>query len=174
MAIDTFWFDVHNIKELERKLARLPRPVENEVRKSNRKWASKLRDFIRQKARVLLSTRAKQGGRHDTASGALAKAVKSRASGKNAMVYGNNTPSAPHFAVQEYGGSVFWRNSNPRVRGHSIPIGNRVNVETNKSGNRRGAEGKFFNPTAEEEAPLIAERIAESAVKIVHEMLSQG
>ena len=174
MAFFDARFDVGSIDELERKLARLPRPVENEVRKSNRKWASKLRDFIRQKAAVLLNARDKQGGRHDTRSGALAKAVKSSASGKNAKVYGNNTAAAPHFAVQEYGGSVFWHNSNPKVGGHAIPIGNRVNVETNKSGNRRGAEGKFFNPTAREEAPLIAERITESAIKIVHEMLSQG
>lgn len=165
-------FDVSSVTELEKKLARLPRPVENEVRKSNRTWAAKLRDLIRAEAAMTFGARAKTGPKHKTRPGAWAKSVRSKASGRNAHVYGGGTASAPHWAVQEYGGSVFWRNA--RGKGHSIPIGNRVNVSSNRSGNRHGAEGKVFWPTVNDHAEDIARYITEDAIKIVHDMLSQG
>ena len=166
-------FDVGSIEELEKKLARLPRPVENAVRKSNRKWAKALGQLIRAEAEYEFSSRSKTGGRHDTPEGAWAKAVKWKASGRNAHVYGNNTAAAPHWAVQEYGGSVFWK-SRKTGNGHVIPIGNRVNVSSNAVGNRRGAEGRVFWPTTRDHAPTFGRYIAEDAIRIVHEMLSQG
>jgi hypothetical protein len=78
-------------------------------------------------------------------------------------------PGAPHFNVQEFGGSVYWYNARG---GHVIPIGTRVNVTTNRSGNRRGAEGKFFWPTTREHAPDFGRYVAEDAVRIVHETLN--
>lgn len=162
-------FDVSSVQELERKLSRLPRPVENEVRKSNRKWAAKLRDFIRAEANAILGRGSKYGGRHDTRPGAIARSIKSRASGKSANVYGGG-PGAPHFNVQEFGGGVYWVGKSGK--GHYIPIGSRTNVSSNAAGNARGAQGKFFWPTTEAYAPQFGQYITEDAIRIVHETLS--
>ena len=140
-AFDTK-FDVSNLEELKRRLGRCPKEAANAVRKSNRKWAAKLRDIIRAKAP---SGGSKYGSRHDTPRGAIRRGVQSRATADSALVRGR----APHFIVSEFGGGVRWTNGR---RSHGIPI------------KPRNPEGYFFFPQAREHADDIAREATEAAM----------
>lgn len=151
-------FDVSSVKELERKLARLPRPAANAVRKSNRKWAAKLRDLIRAKAPS--GGGAKHGSRHDTKPGALRRAIRSRASANSAKVmggYGGGDSAAPHFGVNEWGGGVRWVSKNGKAHGIFIKPEN--------------PSGYFFRPTVREHAPQVGKDAAQDAIRVVKETL---
>jgi hypothetical protein len=149
---DVYLVDVRSIEELQRKLARLPRPVENAVRKSNRKWATKLRDLIRAEAAAILGSGSKYGGKHDTKPGAVRRSIKSRASARSSRVTGGGT-GAPHFNVSEYGGGVRWHNIHGKS--HGIPV------------KAARPSGYFFMPTVRDHIDEYGDAAAQEAFAIV-------
>jgi hypothetical protein len=147
-------FDVSSLKELNSKLSTVSAEAYNAVRKSNRKWAAKLRDLIRAAAP---SGGGKYGARHDTPRGALKSSIRSRASADHAYVQGGGG-SAPHAAVQEFGGGVLWIGGG---KSHGIGV------------KPPRADGYFFFPTAKDNADKIVQDAIDEATKIIMTTLAR-
>ena len=106
----------------------------------------------------------KTGSAHDTPRGAMARSVKTFASTGSAGVTGGDT-RAPHYAVNEFGGAVWWRARKGGVRLHAKPArrphrsyaeqfakhggktGHIIPVRNRSRAFNRGVEGWFFYPT---------------------------
>jgi hypothetical protein len=189
-----FSADAMSLKAFSAMLPRLPRPVLNEVRKSNRHYAAKLRTEIRAKAPFTKSA-GNEGPRHDTRHNAIKRSIQSRASATYAFVRGGNA-AAPHFMVHEFGGSVFWtkakssksardmfghksskqiaeRLSAHGVKGHVIPGRRRLpSVSSPLGGGKHGAGSYFFFRTADLHVPKIQDDATDAAADVIRRMLS--
>lgn len=152
-AFDTK-FDVSNLDELNRRLARCPKEAQNAVRKSNRGFAAQLRGYERA---AMPSGGSKYGARHDTPAGAMKMSIVSRATAEVAYVRGGGG-KAPHFIVQEFGGGVLWRSK--RGRKHGIRI------------KARNAEGYFFFPTGKKHVPELQQDATDAAMQVMQEQLA--
>jgi hypothetical protein len=146
-------FEVSSVEQLERRLSRVSKEVAPAVRKSNRRWAAKLRDLIR--AKVPRGSGAKYGPRHTTPKGALRRSVRSGATADSAYVKGGGT--VPHFFVNEFGGGVRWTNGRTS---HGIPI------------KPRNPQGYFFFPETRQNVDEIATDAVHEAETIIRENLS--
>ncbi len=121
------------------------------------------------------AARGKTGPKHKTKRGAMSRSVVTHISTSTSEVWGGNA-SAPHYAVNEFGGAVWWRKQiggerlhpqpakrihtawgKQRARhggtvGHIIPVRNRSRMFNT------GVEGWFFYPTvAEHETDIVKE-----------------
>ena len=171
----TSGFDVTELKALADAMGRLPSEAKNAVRKSNRKWAAKLRDLIRDAA-PRTGSKAREGSRHATRSGAIRASVKSRAGTDYAAVVGGNE-AAPHFLVHEYGGAVFWTKAGGGGKGRAR-FGNKSSAEIGARLAARGVRGHvipvkprtasaFFFKTGEEHVDELATAAADEAMRAV-------
>ena len=71
------------------------------------------------------SVAGKQGSAHDTRRGAMSQSIRTVVTTASSVILGGGTAKSPHYAVQEFGGAVWWRpRSGPRggrVRMHPVP-----------------------------------------------------
>lgn len=190
----SFDIDAMSLKVFGSELGRLPRPVLNEVRKSNRHHAAIMRGLIRAKAPTTGRSGSREGGRHDTRHGAIKRSVISRAGANYAEVRGGNAAS-PHFNVHEFGGSVFWtKASSPKsardmfghksskqlaeklsargVKGHVIPVKTRLpSVSSPLGSGKHGAGSYFFLRTVDDHIDEVQRDATEAAVDVIQRML---
>jgi hypothetical protein len=152
-AFDTK-FDVSNLDELQRRLGRCPKEAQSAVRKSNRSFAAKLRDYERAAAP---SGNSRHGSRHDTPPGSMRMSIRPGAGADYAYVKGGGA-RAPHLPVQEFGGGVRWVSKHGRV--HGIPI------------KPRNAEGYWFFPTGKRHVPELQREATDAAMEVLKQELA--
>jgi hypothetical protein len=163
-------FDASSLEELSRRLGHVPEEAVKEVRKSNRAWAGRLRDDIREKTpRLSAASRKRQGKRHDTRPGMLRTAVTSRAGTESAAVVARAS-KVPHFRVMEFGGAVLWK-STKTGKTHRIPVRPRSASLKAAGVGRRGASGYFFWPTIRERLPAIRDSAVKGAGEAIRRAL---
>lgn len=191
----SFDVDAMSLKAFGSELGRLPRPVLNEVRKSNRKHASIMRGLIRAKAPTTGASMRRQGSTHDTRHGAIRRSVISRAGTNYAEVRGGNAGS-PHFLVHEFGGAVFWTKAKSSksaremfgnksssdiasrlkargVTGHVIPVRRRLPTVSSPLGSgKHGAGSYFFMRTVDQHIDEVQDAATNAAADTIHRMLT--
>lgn len=115
----------------------------------------------------------KEGSAHKTKRGAMSQSVRTAVTTASSDVLGGGTAKAPHYAVNEFGGAVWWRPRAGGVRmhpvaakrlhrswasqrakhgqkkGHIIPVRNRSKTFNG------GVEGWFFYPASRREEPAL-------------------
>ncbi len=118
----------------------------------------------RQRDRIA-SAKKKAGPRHKTPRGAMAASVRTHYTTASSEVLGGN-PRAPHYAVNEFGGAVWWRkrrstgarlHPSPAKRLHTSwatqrarhggEVGHIIPVRNRSAAFNTGVEGWFFWPT---------------------------
>jgi hypothetical protein len=189
-------YDTRELRDLERKMRRVPREARNAVRKSTRAGINQLRDLIKAEAPRTGKTRRRQGPKHDTPTGVVRRSVRSRVGTDWASVYGGNA-KAPHFYSHEFGGGVWWTRSGAgslqkqlraqgshrsakdmRERfggdiGHIITVKPRSastippSTGKGKYGPQKFPEGYFFWPTVRRHSSRILRAVEEGAYKAI-------
>ena len=125
--------DCKGIDQLARVMTYAPKEVEKEVRDTNKAFATRLSEFIRavapktggavqhrsERSQAKGASRRRSRG-HDTPAGAFRASIRPFAYLNSAGVRGGNK-RAPHFIVNEFGGSVWWMND--AIRGGAFNRG---------------------------------------------------
>jgi len=115
----------------------------------------------------------KEGSAHDTKRGAMSQSIRTAVTTASSDILGGGTAKSPHYAVQEFGGAVWWR---PRVGGarmhpkpakrlhrswesqrarHGQNKGHIITVRNRAKSLNGGVEGWFFYPTVRKEEPAL-------------------
>jgi hypothetical protein len=188
-SFDSKW-DVSSLKELDRRLARVPAEAAKQVAKRNRQHANELAKRIRAEmpvaggvvkhrhswshAKYGSSSRKSAGGK-----GKLRRSVRTKVGADYASVLGGGPLTSQegksYFYANEFGGGASFVNR----AGNKQFIPTREREPTvkasglfDRSGTQRGSAGWFFYPTAEQYAPDIRTAIVRDAEAIVRHELS--
>jgi hypothetical protein len=179
-AFDTK-FDTSDLDTMNRRLARCSKEAMKAVRESNKAQAELLAERIRRNTpRTSAKSAARQGKKHKTRPGALAKATRARATGDSASIVGGGRSKgpAPHFYAHEFGGSVLWSSPSTSKRhrigvAHPAPSISSLGL-FDRSGTQRGSAGWFFYPTLRSHEKQYVAAIVDAADKAVRTALARG
>jgi hypothetical protein len=174
-------FDSSDIDVVNRRLARCSKEAVSAVRKAMKQEAVPLAaKAARNAPRTSAKSAKREGPKHDTKRGALAKSIRARATGDSATIVGGGRARgpAPHFYAHEFGGGVLWSSPTTSKR-HRIGVQKRsLSLKQaglfNSAGNQRGATGWFFHPTLRAHEGEFVGAIVAAADEAVRETLKRG